>query len=232
MPLAALAPLLLAAAAAAPAAGAPPPDEADIVVVGNSGKAYRLTPGQLRAAAEAFLGNAREFAPAARLVWQVVPASAAEGLALTLRCGDDPLPIELEARGRFVLPLERLRSGKCRLTSNRAKKGGGLRISPLALSPGSERDNYRFGDARLSCRVGASFALSEAGMMARGLFAMIGGCDSKRISIFLGGERAIAGVTIAGWKGPVELAKNGKAYRVPLYDKAISNEARVRVSYR
>lgn len=224
--------LLLLAAAPAAASVVPPSDEADIVVVGNSGKAYRLTPAQLRAAAEAFLANRGEFAPAARLVWQVIPASAAEGLALTLRCGDNPLPIEIGAKGRFVLPLDPLRSGQCRLTSNRAKKAGGIRISPLALSPGSERDDYRFGDARLSCRVGASFALSEAGMVARGLFSAIGGCASKRIAIYFGSERPIAAVSISQWPGPVEIRKDGKAYRVPLHERGISNEARVRVSYR
>lgn len=216
--------------AAAPAAA--PPDEADIVVVGNSGKAYRLTPAQLRAAAEAFTANRAQFAPAARLVWQVIPASAAEGLALTLRCGDNPLPVEVGAKGRFVLPLDALRSGQCRLTSNRAKKGGGLRISPLALSPGSEREDYRFGDARLSCRVGAALALQEAGLLVRGIFAAAGGCDSKRIGIYIGTQQPISAVTISGWAGKVELMKGGRAYRVPLYDKSIGNEARVRVSYR
>jgi hypothetical protein len=228
MPLAPFAALLLATAAPAAA----PADEADIVVVGNSGQSYRLTPAQLRAAAEAFTANRAQFAPAARLIWQVIPAGAADSLALTLRCGDNPLPIEIGAKGRFVLPLEPLRTGQCRLTSNRARKGGGLRISPIALSPGSERDDYRFGDARLSCRVAASLALSDAGLMVRGIFAAVGGCDSRRIGIYIGSERPIASVSISQWPGPVEIRKDGKAYRVPLYERAIGNEARVRVSFR
>ncbi len=77
-----------------------------------------------------------------------------------------------------------------------------------------------------------ALALDEAGLIARSVFTTMVVCTSRRIGIYFSADRPIASVAISHWAGPEAVLKNATAYRVPLYDRKIGNDERIRITYR
>ena len=206
------------------------PESQDIVVLGLGYHGYKLNPAQLRDAVQAFETNRPNLAPAARLLWQITPQASAKDVTLALRSPSENLPILIAPDGTFTLPHDKVLSGQWRLVSTAAN--GAIRIRPRAQSPGSTPENFRFGDAHLTCRVGMGFIWSETNFLVRSLFKTAGGCASSKFGIYFPSETPIATIHIDRWNTSVAIAKTGKAWRVPLYDKSISNDDRVHITYR
>lgn len=238
----ALAPLA-AAYAQTPAAtidsAAPEPgaDSDDIVVVGDNGESYRLTADALRDAARAYSANRARFAPASRLLFAVEAANGGslDGIAIYLRAkrrnrdGERTIvDLPLDADNRIALPIDLVASGDYDLGANRSR--GGIRIRPLVLTSPSTLTDRRFGDLRLQCRVSLAFA--RLSLPIRMLAGAIGPCGSSRVALYARAPQPVAGVAISGYGQPIDIRPDGLAFRVPLHDAAIGNDARLRVTYR
>ncbi len=212
----------------------PPPQTAadeDITVVGLGERAYKLNAQQLRAAVGAFEQNRAAFAPQARLMWFLMPRGPHPEVSLALKDNEgEVLPIPVSAEGSFTLPHDKILTGQWRLVTTAAK--GAIRIQPVAMSPGATREQFRMGDARLSCRVHWGFISDQYSIVTRSLFSMVGGCASSSIGIYFSTDKPINAVTIDGWSKPIQYGQNNKSWRIPLHEKTISNEAVARVTYR
>lgn len=202
----------------------------DIVVTGMGNRGYRLTADQLRDAVRAFNHNRNEFAPEARLLWQVRPASSAEGLNIWLvHRNGERVEIELDAQGRFALPNDRIaEEDGWRLQTNAGRRQ--IRIRPETFSPGSSEAQWRMGDARLLCRVFWAFANNDFSLFERAAFGAFGGCGSRRVQIWFSSENPIASATSG--TAAFNVREDGSAWRPPLHDPAINNDAIVTVTYR
>jgi len=207
-----------------------PPESQEITVLGMGDHGYKLTAEQLRNAVQAFEQNRASLAPAAQLVWQITPQASASGIALALRGQDESLPIPIAPDGTFTLPHDKVLSGQWRLVSTASKSA--IHIRPRAQSPGSTLEQFRFGDAQLTCRVAIGFVWTETNFLMRGVFKAAGGCTSPKLGIYFSSEKPIASIAIDHWDKQTTIAKTGKAWRVPLYDKTISNEDLVHITYR
>ncbi len=218
-----------------------PADEAegsdDIVVIGDNGSQYRLTSDALRDAIRAFRQHRAAFAPASRLIFTVTAGDGGslEGLSLYLRARRADrdgvratIDLPFDSEGRIEMPIEQVATGNWDLRANRAR--GGIRIQPLVLSTGSTIADRRFGDMRLQCRVSIAFA--RLSLPVRALAGAVGPCGSRRVALYTGVPRAISAVTISGYTSAIDIRPNGMSFRVPLQDVAISNEARLRLTYR
>ena len=205
------------------------PTNEDIIVTGMGENGYRLTADQLRDAVRAFERGRAEFAPQARLMWEVRPSTAAQNLSLRLTNGQDNVDVAISPQGSFVLPHDLVMRGGYRLASNVSR--GQLRIRPAVYSPGADETNLRMGDVRLTCRVFWAFQNNELGFLTRVGFSAIGGCSSRRIGIYWGVERDIADVAIDGYADPIDIRANRRAFRLPLHIRALENDARVRVQF-
>jgi hypothetical protein len=146
------------------------------------------------AATQAFL-EGKSHAPTASLRFQVMPRSAAEPIsAIKLHLEDpdanpplEPIPIEVEADGSFVLPaVDRALSPAAVIRANLPENA--LHWRPLVVSAGEPDDVRRMGDLRLEC------IAKEAGRLNRPdlpFFARLFGgssaseCDSDDEHFFL-----------------------------------------------
>ncbi|MBX9729626.1 MAG: hypothetical protein K2X31_12025 [Sphingopyxis sp.] len=218
----------------APAPAAEPAEQPavgeDIIVTGMGSGGYRLTADQLRDAVRAFNRNRDEFAPEARLQWQVRPASAAEGLDIWLvHQNGERVELELDAQGRFALPNDRIaEENGWRLQTNAGRRQ--IRIRPETFSPGSSEARWRMGDARLLCRVFWAFAENDFSLFERAAFGALGGCGSRRVRIWFSSENPVA--SAASGTAEFSVREDGTAWQPPLHDPAISNEAIVTLTYR
>lgn len=204
-------------------------DSAEIIVVGDSGQGARLTADSLRDAAQAFVRNRAEFAPRSTLYLWVRSDPAQLGFVLRQLHGDHLRhPLELDGANRLVVPVDLVRTGDWELRVQGAH--GVPEIQPLVLSPGSELTNRRFGDARLQCRVSIAFA--RLSLPKRALFGAIGPCASSRVALYAKVPQAIAAAVIERPARVLELGPGAMSIRVPLHDKSIGNEARMRVTFR
>jgi len=199
---------------------------ADITVVGLGERGYRLTPEILRSAVSSFEQARMEFAPAARLTWQLATPHPTVKLALTGAAGET-LPIAVGADDSFTLPHDKILTGPWRLVSPEP-----LRIRPFALSPGGTLAQFRFGDARLSCQLLWGLLSAQSSIMARATLNKAGGCASPRISIYFNSAKPIATISISHAAKAPEIAPDGLSWRVPLGDKAIANDDLVTITYR
>jgi hypothetical protein len=219
---------LMLATAAAP----PPADDssADIVVIGFS-KPYKLSVKELRDAVAAYREGRVLLAPASELFFEVSSQNSADlvDLSLTLRSPGAVIPVTLDEHHRFVLPG--LDGDDWELIANRAR--GALSIRPLVLSPGTETGDRRFGDMRLQCRVTWAIEKEHASIMVRGMFGMAGGCASTKLGLYAKSERPIDEATIADGTRivPISVLSDRHMYRVPLGDKSLPNDARVRFTF-
>ena len=209
----------------------------DIVVVGDNGNLFRLTADSLRDAARAYRQHQPAFGPAATLYLQVEPGEDGliEGVDLYLRArrrnaegGFAPVALPLDANSRAAVPLAQVATGQWELRTNRAR--GGIRIRPLVLPPGTGLADRRFGDLRLQCRVSIAFARLSLPM--RALAGAVGPCGSSRVTLITRATRPISAATVTGYATPLTIRDDHLSYIVPLADSSISNEARLRLTYR
>lgn len=213
-------------------------DEAsDIVVVGQNGDKTRLTADSLRDAAQAYAANRAEFAPLAPFRFEIRNPDPAilTGLTVYLRHrkrdrdgGYQTRDLPVDALGRFTLPVELVQTGdwELRTSPNRA----GLRIAPLMLSPGSEFADWRMGDLRLQCRVSVAFARISAPL--RLLVAAVNPCDSRSIGFYATSRQPLLRAEIVGRDLNLLSVKRPESYLVPLSDKSVSNDDRLRLTYK
>lgn len=216
----------------------PAPDvEQDIVVVGDNGNLFRLTADSLRDAARAYQQHHATYAPGSALYLLVESAdgSSLDGVDVYLRArrrgadGDRAtISLPLDADQRAVLPVDQVATGQWELRTNRTR--GGIRIRPMVLSPGSSLPDRRFGDLRLQCRVSIAFARLSLPM--RALAGALGPCSSSRVTLLTRATRPISAANITGYATPLTIRDDGVTYAVPLHDQSITNEARLRLTYR
>lgn len=236
--------LLLGLSLAAPAMAAPMQtvagaDDAqnsgdDIVVIGNSGGAVKLTADALRDAAKAFRSHRAEYAPAATL-YLIVRGDASDDLSFWLHkkratrdTDEQRLPLAIDAQGRMALPVDRLVEGGWELRTSR--RGEAVKLKLWVASPGTTTELRRFGDLRLQCR--ASLAFARLSLAARAVTGTLGPCASSHFAVYEQALRPIASVEIEGASGSILVQSDGLSYRVPLADRAIRNSAWVTIRYR
>ncbi len=209
--------------------------DADIVVIGDNGEANALSADSLRDAAQAFQRHRSAFAPNARFVFQIDPVAgqALDSLGLRLRSnrrnrdgGRDSIDLDVNEAGEFELPVAQVLNGDWAL---RSAVRGRLSIRPLIISPGGTRFNRRFGDARLQCRVFIAFTRLNIAMRALAGAANV--CNRSNVALYMRTPRPIAAVAITGWTQPIDIRADRMSFRVPLHERAISNEARITVRF-
>lgn len=211
------------------AATAPPiADGEDIIVTGMGASGYRLTADQLRDAVRAFQRHRATFAPQASLRWRIIPATEADGLEIRLVSGTERIELPIDAAGEFALPADRILSGSWRLQTNAGRRQ--IRIRPQTFSPGGSDANFRMGDARLMCRVYWAFANNSFSVIQRAMFGAVGGCGSRRVSIWYRSEQAIASASVG--TTALGVRQDGSAFNPPLHDRSIANDTRIRLTYR
>jgi hypothetical protein len=244
-----LIPSLLLAAILPPAAGAtaqpapagaasasdPAEDSGDIIVVGDNGQSYSLTADALRDAVRAFRAHRAAYAPDAVFYFRAsLTDGDVDGLDLYLRRrrgaanAADPVHLERDPAGYYRVPIDLVADGDWELRANRARSA--LQLRPLILSPASRIADRRFGDLRLQCRVAIAFA--RLGLPARMAVGALGPCGSSRVALYMRADRPVASVSITGYSGTIALREDAMAIRVPLADAAITNEDRLRITYR
>lgn len=211
---------------------APPMADIDDVVVTGARQVFRLDGRAFRAAKAEFDAQRGRYAPSATL--RFIARGAAGATAIPLRIavtdGTRKMYINLDADGAFDLP--ELPARKWWLEVNRPESA--VRIEPLTLSSSSTRQDYRLGDARLQCRVFWSMEKAMAPLLAApavAIFKIAGPCTSKRIGIYVTAPSGTkAGSVQEGVKTlPVWLSPSKRSYRLPIDDKSLSNEARVKI---
>jgi hypothetical protein len=218
----------------------PPADEEAEIQVSGLAKPKRASLAQFREALQAFAKYRATLAPAGPLTFEIIPweksgVSAANldnvRLAFVSKTGRVEVPID--SNHRFILPDLTKLSDDYRLFSNVGKKP--IIIFPRIFTPGTGLTDRRLGDLRLECQVGWGFFKSEIPIVMRAGFGLVGGCGSKRVKINNRLQKPIASVTItdAGRTMPVALdPKLPSSYRPPIYDKKLSNDARVRITFK
>jgi hypothetical protein len=217
-------------------AHAPADGYEDIVVEGLKDP-YRISPKQLREAVSAYSKRQAELAPSAPLRFAIFryrfdPALQEVRFRLLADNGDT-IPITLDSNGQFVLPPLDYSQKLYALQANR--KSGSVRVRPLIMSPDSSDDNRRMGDLRLECAVNWAMLRDNFSVFVRGIAGAAGGpCTSSTFSVFRNTERALASGSITDGKlsKPLQIAKDGSAYRMPGYIKSFGNDTRVRFTYR
>lgn len=227
----------MAQSISAPATAAQAESPDDIVVVGQNGDKTKLTADSLRDAAQAYVANRAEFAPDAPFQFEVRNADPAftTGLKLYLRKRkpqrDGSYPtrdLAFDDQRRFELPTDLVVSGdwELRTTPNRA----GLRISPAIFSPGTKIGDRRVGDFRLQCRVLIAFARISAPL--RVLVSAFNLCNNKSVGWYEKSPKPLLRAEIPGRDIDLMSKKNPDNYRIPLGDKRIANDERLRLTYK
>jgi hypothetical protein len=218
---------------------APIEEEAAIQVEGQS-KPKRASVNQFREAQAAFQKLRPSLAPAASLMYEIRTANKSGvteanigSVRLSLLSNGDRIPIEIDGQHRFVMPDLRSLTGDYRLFANVGKKP--IYIAPRIFSPGTSETERRLGDIRLECQTGWAYYKSEISIMWRAGFGLIGGCGSKKIALYYRLPRPVARVTVSDRGKSVALVLSPRfpnAYRAPIYDKSLSNEARISIAYK
>ncbi len=207
----------------------------EIVIVGDNGSTYRLTADSLRDAAKAFRKHRPEYAPDGVMYFKLVDFSerSFDGLELYLeprrrKSSQMSIDLPIDNQGRIVIPTELAVSADWELRSNQRNKS--LQLAPLILSPESSIADRRLGNYRLQCRVSIAFArLAEP---LRLLASMGDPCDNGKVAMYARSDRAITDATLGGFEGQLLREGTSKTYFVPWYDGTLSNDARLRLTYR
>lgn len=224
--------LMLAWPMLALAQEAPAPAPSDEIVVTAIKGMWSLEGKRIRAAQAAFAAGRDRYAPGSRLSFQITlkNARAADDLRLTLRKGDDIIPVPLDGERRFELPP--LDSDEWRLIANRTPAEIGARV--WVLSPGTSEGDRRLGDLRLHCRVTWALIRDRFNFLQRAGFDAIGGCDSSRLMIYTNASRPIVSASITGPDGrPRALrTENDIRYHMPIADKSLPDASRIHLVYR
>ncbi|MCJ8189795.1 hypothetical protein [Sphingomicrobium aestuariivivum] len=205
--------------------------EADIVIVGMTGKPFRLDSDRLRDAVRTFEKHHERYAPQARFYWQVVDHDPASDMALELveRRSGERVPLVIAPDGTFTLPHDRILERKHDLTANRLKKS--LRIRPMLFSPGGSEERHRLGDARLWCRVMLAFTDNDMGIGTRLVLGAVGGCNSSRVNFMRSTGEPIESVSLSGSDEPLAIAEDRMAYRMPVHLRDLGDEEIITVNY-
>lgn len=222
-----------------PPANAEPDQEAEIQVEGLA-KPQDATLDQFREAQQAFEKYRESLAPSAPLLFELLPSNkqgitteSLDTVKLALVGEEDRIPITIGANHRFTMPDLAPLKGKYKLFANVGKKP--IIVVPHIYSPGTSKEDRRLGDLLLECQTFWGFYKSEVPFILRPAFAMVGGCRSKKISIMTRMAGPIASVRVSDKGKTKDIALNPKfplSYRQPLYDKSLSNEARVTITYK
>jgi hypothetical protein len=214
-------------------------EEAEITVVGMS-TPQRATFEQFREAQQAFRKWQPKLGPSAKLEFEINSKGTVSdrltdlsSVRLALLSDNQRIEIPINANHRFTLPdLTPLR-GKFKIVANVGKRP--IAVSPEIYSPGTSLEDRRLGDLRLECQTGWAFMKSETSFFVRGMFNAAGGCQSKRIGFYFGQPKAIERVSVTdrGKTSPVPVStRSPNSYRPPIFDKNLSNEARIQIIFR
>ncbi len=238
--------LMFPLSTALPAQSPPPPSaaqaddiETDIVVEGLS-KAKHMSLAQFRAAQQAFNQFHGSMAPTSRLAFKLVGPSKAgitdavlSTIHLAFVSQDNRIPIAVGADHRFTLPDLSTVQGDYRLLANIGKRK--IFIVPEIYSSGTSENDRRVGDLRLTCQTLWGFYKSEVPIFMRAGFSLVGGCSSKSIGFMEDLHRPLESATVedAGKATPIAISpKFANSYRWPIWNKKLSNEARVRIKFK
>ncbi|MFM9853157.1 MAG: hypothetical protein ACKVOJ_10190 [Sphingomonadaceae bacterium] len=218
-----------------PAAAQSPAEEEVAIQVEGQTKPQRASVAQFREAQRAFLKFRPLLAPASSLAYEIiasnksgVTAANIDSIRLSLVSKDNRIPLVIDDKHQFVMPDLLTLGGDYRLFANAGKKP--IYIAPRVFSPGTSKADLRLGDVRLTCQIGWAYYKSEIPIIFRAGFGLIGGCNSKRIALLNRLPKPLASVTMSDRGKTVPLPINPKfpnAYRVPIYDKKLSNDARI-----
>ncbi|MEO1045345.1 MAG: hypothetical protein AAFX04_07915 [Pseudomonadota bacterium] len=206
-----------------------------IVVSANREGNYTVKPGDFREMIDAYYKWRSKYAPGGELFLQLRPAKDETvedigDVAAQLSRDGEIIDLAFDETWLVKLPVERLGDGKWELAFNQVK--GKLRVFPTILSPGTSETLRRMGDIRLECRVFWGFYNNRVNVVLRGLFDVIGGCASKRFKPYYPLDRELVSVVIDGMESPQPLKEpENEAYLVPISDKAVPNDALVRITF-
>ena len=202
---------------------------ADIIV--RNSEDVAAAGAKMRAAAIALREVRGEFAPSGTLHFRVrlLDGGEIEGLTLSLHVGEQIIALPIDGEGLVAVADDVSTEGDWTLAASNTTISYALR--PVVLSPGTTLADRRMGDYRAQCRT--FFALIGPSLSAeqRSGFESVGGCGGALFQFNVVSERQIASATLDGTT-PLELSRDGAAVHVPINDAAISNEARVRLTYR
>ena len=201
----------------------------EIVVTGV--RVSTLDLPRLRKAQDAFRAGRAAFAPTSTLYFQLRPAAgvALAGMTLALVRGDQRIVVPIDAESRFTLPD--IPAGRWELEHNRG--AGRIAVRALVMSAGATETERPLGDLRLQCRAGWELAKAGYSFIARSGFSVLGGCSSTKFAFAFRTPRIIRSATLSTGAKVTELPllPDRMAVRAPLGDKALPNNAMVRVRY-
>ncbi len=212
-------------------------DDEAITVFGFS-KPYQLDFVSLQSVIGAYEEAKPRFSPESELFFEVLPKNPDDkvsdiSLELVPEQGD-AIALPINAQGRFIMP--KVDGSNWKLVANRGATP--IAILPIVLSPNSTETNRRLGDLRaqfpaMVAIAGVSFSSSELAA-----FDAMGGCQGQSVNLFTRSRLPLASAWVEenGQKSelPIQPSKandGATAYRMPLADKAWSNEARVHLVY-
>ena len=201
----------------------------DIVVTGISNQ-FRLTGKQLAAAAESFASHRALLAPDSRLYFRVeVDRRINAGYpVLSLVTGDQRDTLSLDDGHRFQLPADV--SAASTLYANRSR--GTIIVIPEVFSPGTSDTDRRLGDLRLQCHVFWAISGPMVSLVARGMFAAAGGCGGTKFAFYSLSPKPIGDVRAIFDGRELPLRRWGaRNFQVPVGDRSLGNDARIRLSY-
>lgn len=202
----------------------------DEIVVTAPFEPFAIPAAKLRRAQAAFAKDRARLAPEGVLLFELRPKgetpAAAEPLAVWLADGATRVPVAIDPLGRFRLPA--IPAGDWTLRANR--RGSALGLRALVLTPGFEGERRWIGDLRLHCRVNWAVQSDRYSFIQRSGFAMVGGCDSRRIAFFFGEARLLAGASLRGRALP--LGKGDRSFYAPIGDRQVGDGELVSLTFR
>lgn len=205
----------------------------DIVVIGETGKRYTLSSDRLKSAVRVFNKFRPSLAPQASLQFKVAPR---EGTQLKspefwLERKGEHVALPLDTEMRFSVPQDRILQSGWKLRSNQSRS---LTVSPIIMSPNSTKEDRRFGDMRLQCRVMWEL-MPEISGPVRIMGDAVGVCTSSKVAMIHKADKPITALRVTEKGKPdidLPIEADGQSFRVPFHNKKIGNEARFRLTYR
>jgi len=172
----------------------------------------------------------RNLAPGAVLYFVAHDQSTlTQPLQLKIETAEKAIPIDIDANGRFVLPIidiTKVEVGD--IVSNR--RAGQLEITARVVSPGTTESTRRFGDLRLECEVDWAIEKHNASLLIKAAVKLAGGlCTSASLSTVFGFPRKVLDAELSFGDRTAKFApfSDGVSVRLPLYDTTWSDETRV-----
>jgi hypothetical protein len=174
-----------------------------------------------------------QLAPLALLKFSVSdPEQNSTPLILRLELNDDHwLPIDVDAKGDFVLPtITDPQMETAQIVANRRK--GVARIEPRVTSPGLEEGARRLGDIRLTCSVRWAIYGNDAPLALRAMTALTDGpCNNRFIRMYLipQSNEKLKKFTLQEGSRKFDLVEDvmQRGLVIPLHDQSWTNEALV-----